>query len=130
MQEGGGHSSHRAGVMGIQRLLSSLCDPKAQSANAAPSTHPTSNAEAGEQWLQRHPEAGSSMPSWPRASQAGVCDHHIATFSKGCDIPILNPEPSTHNSQPSTLNPQPTILNPQPSTLNPQFSTLNPQPST
>ena len=22
------------------------------------------------QWLQRHPEAGSSWPSWPRASQA------------------------------------------------------------
>ena len=22
-----------------------------------------------EQWLQRHPEAGSSWPSWPRASQ-------------------------------------------------------------
>ena len=24
-----------------------------------------------EQWLQRHPEAGSSWPSWPQASQGG-----------------------------------------------------------
>ena len=25
-----------------------------------------------EQWLQRHPEAGSSWPSWPQASQMGA----------------------------------------------------------
>ena len=28
-----------------------------------------------EQWLQRHPEAGSSWPSWPEASQAASWFH-------------------------------------------------------
>jgi len=28
-----------------------------------------------EQWLQRHPEAGSSWPSWPQASQMLGRDH-------------------------------------------------------
>jgi len=28
-------------------------------------------AFSAEQWLQRHPEAGSSWPSWPKASRGG-----------------------------------------------------------
>ena len=33
---------------------------------------PAMSAEGAEQWFQRHPEAGSSWPSWPQASQEGL----------------------------------------------------------
>ena len=46
-------------------------------------------AVAPEQWLQRHPEAGSSCPSWPKASQAGLAE---APRSPGVCPEALGPE--------------------------------------
>ena len=43
-----------------------------------------------EQWLQRHPEAGSSWPSWPKASQFWR-QHSNDTFTPG-----LSPAQTDH----------------------------------
>ena len=36
-----------------------------------------------EQWLQRHPEAGSSWPSWPKASRNCNCKGQLDGPSDG-----------------------------------------------
>jgi len=41
-----------------------------------------------EQWLQRHPEAGSSWPSWPKASHSPAVPR-ARRYEKTFDHPLL-----------------------------------------
>jgi len=55
------------------------------------------------QWLQCHPEAGSSWPSWPQASHCGREQQdafHVITFEFTCTPPPLTTHDHFHPTRP------------------------------